>query len=253
MEKQKLHTFRNSSLVLLGMLITAAYAHATWSIIAVNRATGEVGIAGASCTSHVSGIGEIVPGKGVVVVQAMSNGEARKLGVKLLQEGATPAQVIEAMRNERFDPENQQYGVIVLAADQPPETYSGKRITVWNGVMIGDGVAVLGNTLVDEKVVSAAFAAFHAVRGRSLAERLIAALAAGANAGGDKRCGKQHATAAFLTVYRQPKDDKHFPHLKLDVYGLDKGGQSAVVLLEKEFKRWRKQSTAQCTEIYVVP
>jgi hypothetical protein len=42
------------------------------------------------------------------VVQAASNGEARKLGVKLLQEGATPAQIIEAMRNERFDPENRK-------------------------------------------------------------------------------------------------------------------------------------------------
>jgi uncharacterized Ntn-hydrolase superfamily protein len=108
MEKQELHAFRNLSLALLGVLITSAYAHATWSIIAVNRATGEVGIAGASCTSHVSGIGEIVPGKGAVVVQAASNGEARKLGVKLLQEGATPAQIIEAMRNERFDPENRK-------------------------------------------------------------------------------------------------------------------------------------------------
>ena len=208
MERQELHTFRNFCLALLGVLITTAYAHATWSIIAVNRATGEVGIAGASCTSHVSGIGEIVPGKGAVVVQAMSNGEARKLGVKLLQEGATPAQIIEAMRDERFDPENQQYGVIVLVADQSPATYSGKRITEWNGVMTGDDVAVLGNTLVDEKVVSAAFAAFHAVKGKSLGERLMAALVAGANAGGDKRCGKQHATAAFLTVYKQPKDDK---------------------------------------------
>ncbi len=253
MERRKLHIACSLSRVLLGMLITAAYAHATWSIIAVNRATGEVGIAGASCTSHVSGIGEIVSGKGAVVVQAMSNSEARKLGVRLLQEGVTPAQIIEAMRNERFDPENQQYGVIVLAADQSPATYSGKRITEWNGVMTGDGVAVLGNTLVDEKVVSAAFAAFHAVNGRNLAERLMAALVAGANAGGDKRCGKQHATAAFLTVYRQPKDDKHAPHLKLDIYGLDRGGQSAVVLLEREFKRWRKQSTAESTEIYIVP
>jgi uncharacterized Ntn-hydrolase superfamily protein len=254
MERQALSTFRNLSLAWLGVLLTTACAHATWSIMEVNRSTGEVGIAGASCTSHVSGIGEIVAGKGAVVVQAMSNGEARKLGVKLLQEGATPEQIIEAMRNERFDPENQQYGVIVLVADQSPATYSGKRITGWNGVMTEDDVAVLGNTLVDEKVISAAFAAFHTTRSRSLAERLMAALVAGANAGGDKRCGKQHATAAFLTVYKQPKGDQQLPHFKLDVYGLDKGGQSAVVLLKQEFKRWRKQSMVRrSTEIYTIP
>jgi hypothetical protein len=74
MERRELYTPRNLSLVLLGMLITTAYAHATWSIIAVNRATGEVWISGASCTSHVSGIEQIVPGKGAVVVQAMSRG-----------------------------------------------------------------------------------------------------------------------------------------------------------------------------------
>ncbi|HET9277132.1 MAG TPA: DUF1028 domain-containing protein, partial [Flavitalea sp.] len=49
---------------------------ATWSIIVIDPKTKEIGIAGASCTRSVYGIGAIIPGKGAIVVQAMSNGFA---------------------------------------------------------------------------------------------------------------------------------------------------------------------------------
>jgi uncharacterized Ntn-hydrolase superfamily protein len=60
------------------ILLLGGNALATWSIIIVDPGTGEIGIAGASCTKNCYGIGEIIPGKGAIIVQAMSNSRARR-------------------------------------------------------------------------------------------------------------------------------------------------------------------------------
>jgi uncharacterized Ntn-hydrolase superfamily protein len=225
--------------------------YATWSIIAVDLETGEIGMAGASCTRNVKGIGEYVPGKGIVVVQAMSNSDARELGIKMMQEGANPKEIISAMRNNQYEPEKQQYGVILI--NNIPETYSGNLITDWNGAITGNNFAVLGNILVGEKVVKGAFNAFNAAKGKHLSERLFLALTAGANEGGDKRCCEQHATSAFITVYK-PDDDINDPYLDLYVTEIDRGGESAVLLLSKEYEQWKKYYIDnQSTKIKVIP
>ncbi len=132
----------------------------TWSMAAIDFHTGEIGIVGASCTNNVQGIGEIIPGVGIVVVQGMSSDEARELGLKLLMDGKSPATIVEAMRAKRFEPENQQYAVVSVKADQAPATYTGKETDTWHGAVTGRGVSVQGNSLVSEAVVMNTFAVF---------------------------------------------------------------------------------------------
>ncbi len=238
-------------LAMLGILCSTARAYPTWSIMACDKTTGQIGVAGASCTEFVKGIEQIVPGKGAVVVQAMSNPKAREQAVKLLRLGATSAQILSAMRDKGFDPEDQQYGVLIPG--QSPETYSGKRITGWYGALKTSDVLVMGNCLVDSRVVVGALNAFQAAAGKSLAERLMAALAAGANAGGDKRCGEQRATSAFVSVFK-PDDNAQTPYLNLVVYGLGKGDQKAVAILEKEFDSWsRLGKDRRSTQLFILP
>ena len=246
---------RSAISAILGAILLAitASADATWSIIAVDRETGEVGVAGASCTFNVMGIAEIVPGKGAVVVQAMSNNEARHLGVEMMRDGATPEQIVEAMRDAKFDPENQQYAVVVLDADLAPATYSGAEISDWNGSATGDGVSVQGNILVDERVITDAMAAFEASAGEHLADRLVTALEAGANAGGDSRCGDQHATSAFVTVYEGDVNARR-PYLHLVLFGGEEQGEPAVEHLVEEFNLWRKHgSDHTSTRMFFMP
>src|SRR5688572_13050909 len=87
-------------------------SNATWSIIIIDPKTKEIGITGASCTPSVYGIGAIIPGKGAVIVQAMSNYAARVKGLKMLMADATPEEILKAMQDPEFDPEEQQYAVI---------------------------------------------------------------------------------------------------------------------------------------------
>ncbi|MEM8927158.1 MAG: DUF1028 domain-containing protein [Bacteroidota bacterium] len=222
---------------ILLILLFSTNSHATWSLIAVDRKTGEIGIVGASCTFDVSGIASIEPGKGAIVVQAASNYFARMEGVSLLENNASVQEILDAMMAERFDPERQQYGVILLKDGTAPLVYSGGEISDWNGEMIGDDFAVMGNILLGEQVVKKAFEAFNQNRDKSLAERLMIALKAGEESGGDARCGNQYARSAFIMVY-QPV---HGAILKLAVQGIEKGEKPAVSLLNEQFNLWYKK------------
>lgn len=230
----------NKIMVQLIFLILAttlvSNANATWSIIAVDRETGEIGIAGASCTFDVQGIASIVPGKGAIVVQAASSYFARMKGVGLMNNDASPNEILDAMKVKEFEPEKQQYGILLLAENTKPLVHSGNLIKDWNGSKIDDDFAVMGNILVSEDVISNAFSKYNSMRKNTLDERLMSALKAGEVAGGDKRCGPQFARSAFISVYN-PEDGAI---VKLCVYGIDKQGLPAVTMLDQQFKNMKK-------------
>ena len=72
----------------------------------------------------------------------------------------------------------------------------------------------------------------------NIAEILMNALEAGSTSGGDKRCGEQKASSAFIIVSK-PSDKK--PYIDLNVFGQSKGGQNAVDMLRKKFEKWTRK------------
>jgi uncharacterized Ntn-hydrolase superfamily protein len=225
-------------------LMTSGPAMATWSITAVDPKTREVGIAGASCTDFVFGIAGVVPGKGAIVAQAMSNMGAKRIGMKMLKEGASPQAVIQFItdpeRDSNFD--LQQYGVAALGFEASPATYTGAETSDWKGAAQGLGVSVQGNILTGPDVIAQALAAFEAGSGKkSLADRLMAALEAGAAAGGDSRCGEQKARSAFVIVAR-PADTADSLYLQINIPGQREGGANPIRLLRQKYDAWRSAS-----------
>jgi uncharacterized Ntn-hydrolase superfamily protein len=71
-----------------------------------------------------------------------------------------------------------------------------------------------------------------------IAEILMNALEAGSTSGGDKRCGEQRATSAFLTVAK-PNDRK--PYLHLVIFGQGNGKTNAVNLLRIKYEKWKRK------------
>lgn len=229
------------TLLMLFTSLFSTHCYATWSIIAVDHKTGEIGIVGASCTFDVSGIASIVPGIGAIIVQARSNYYARMKGVELMEKGASQEEILKVMMSDEFQPEKQQYSLVLLNSGNKPLVYSGSEIADWSGEKIGDHFAVAGNTLTEESVILEAYDAFNENRDKSFAERLMLALKAGEKAGGDKRCGTQYARSAFIMIYK-PKDGAI---LKLAVQGIEKGGKPAVTLLNEKFEFWRKEEESK--------
>lgn len=230
---------------LLGLVAgTPVPAWATWSIVAVDPRTREVGAAGASCTSFVAGIVGLAPGRGVIVVQAASNPLARMRGVELLNQGADPASIVRALRDPSFDPQDQQYGVVALDVDSGA-TWTGADAYAEAATAHGRGVTVQGNTLPSREVVHAAMAAYRAAAdaGAPLAERLLRALEAGSAAGGDRRCSPQTAYSAFLAVAR-PGDEPRQPYVRLIIPDQSETGINPVLLLRRAYDRQRGGQTS---------
>jgi uncharacterized Ntn-hydrolase superfamily protein len=217
-------------------------ALATWSVILADPVSKKIGIAGASCTYNCYGIGKIVPGKGAIVVQAMSNKFAREKGVKMIMADASPQEIMQALSDPLFDPEKQQYGVVSFLYLSSPMAFTGSATHPWQGTLTAEGVAIQGNTLANEQTIQAIMEAVLQGQQQQLPieEILMLALEAGSAAGGDKRCGNQRATSAFIMVAR-PTDKLKKPYLNLQFFGQKKGGMNAVVLLRGKYEKWKRK------------
>ncbi|WP_081165310.1 DUF1028 domain-containing protein [Niastella populi] len=150
---------KNTILVFGVMLFLHYKAFATWSIIMIDPETKEIGIAGASCSYNCYGIGEIVPGMGAVIVQAMSNNEARDKGIEMILAEASPELIILTLRDPAFDPEKQQYAVVTVKYFDNPRTYTGNATKSYNRSLTANGVSVQGNTLTNENELELILAA----------------------------------------------------------------------------------------------
>ena len=222
------------------LLLTIFYlpSFATWSIIVIDPKTKQIGIAGASCTVSVYGIGLILPGKGALVVQANGNAFARLEGFKMLMDNATPAVILEKLRQPDFDPEQQQYAIISMNDIEHPVTYSGTRTVSYAGSLTANGISVQGNMLINAEEVQAIFDAAVKAQKDSLPiqEILMLALEAGARSGGDKRCGERKASSAFIIVAKPDDVEKYW--LSLIINENDDRGH-AVEALRQKFDDWK--------------
>lgn len=226
----------------LGLLtIIVSRSQATWSIIVVDPKTKQIGIAGASCTNSVYGIGGIVPGKGAIIVQAMSNPFARSTGLKMMIANASPDEILTALKDPKFDPEHQQYAIICVDYLENPKTYTGASTTDARGALTEKGISVQGNTLVSNEELDAVLTAALKAQQDALPieDVLMLALEAGARLGGDKRCGDTRALSAFLTV-SNPNDDPKNPSINLVIYGSEKN-VNAVEALRRKFNKWKTE------------
>jgi uncharacterized Ntn-hydrolase superfamily protein len=167
----------------------------TFSIVARDPATGEMGVA---VQSHWFSVGSLVTwgeaGVGVVATQSMVDPSYGPLGLALMRAGRTAGQALEGLK--RADPHPEIRQVAMLDATGNVAAYTGEKCIPAAGHVIGEDFSVQANLMLNDKVWPEMARAFRAVRG-DLADRLLAALDAAQAVGGDIR-GKQ--SAAILIV-----------------------------------------------------
>ena len=183
----------------------------TYSIVAYDSVTGDLGIA---VQSKFPNVGGLVPwakaGVGAVATQALSNTDYGEKGLELLSRGATAPEAMRIIM--RTDPQPSQRQVGMVDAHGNSASWTGDSTFDWaggrtggraDGQMGGKGQLIVGHTyaaqaniMVSDATVRNMAQTFERSRG-SLADRLLAALVAGQAGGGDKR-GMQ--SAALLVV-----------------------------------------------------
>jgi uncharacterized Ntn-hydrolase superfamily protein len=170
-------------------------AVATFSIVARDPATGELGVA---VQSKFIAVGAVVPwakgGVGAVATQSYANTTYGPKALERLAKGEAPAAVLEALTAEDPGKDRRQAGIV--DAQGKSATFTGTKCNAWAGGLAEPDFCVQGNILAGEAVVQGMAKAFKEAQG-DLGDRLLAALLAGQDAGGDVR-GQQ--SAALLIV-----------------------------------------------------
>ena len=169
----------------------------TYSLVACDLDQGEWGVA---VQSKFLAVGSVVPWAepevGAVATQAYANPRYGPDGLALLRQGLTAEEVVRRLTEADDGRDERQLGVVDAAGGGA--TYTGSGCHDWAGGRVGAGYAAQGNILVSGETVDALVETFEATAG-SLAERLLAGLAAAQAAGGDSR-GQQ--SASLLVVRR---------------------------------------------------
>lgn len=167
----------------------------TFSIVAFDPKTKELGVA---VESKFLSVGAVVPwaqaGVGAIATQSWANTSYGPRGLRMLKQGLTPKQVGAKLIATDPNAHQRQFGIV--DAKGRAFTYTGKGCFEWAGGIAGKNFAAQGNILASAAVVDALANTFQKTSG-TLAERLVAALAAGQAAGGDRR-GQE--SAALLIV-----------------------------------------------------
>ncbi|MDF2629309.1 MAG: hypothetical protein K0R39_3140 [Symbiobacteriaceae bacterium] len=162
----------------------------TFSIVAFDAATGQLGCA---VQSKAFAVGSRVPwlqaGVGAVATQANVNPHYGSRGLELLRAGHTPADAIAGLTQSDPGYKIRQVGIVDVQGRSA--TYTGENCLEHARGLAGDGWACQGNILASADVVTAMAEAYTTTQA-PFAERLLAALAAGQEAGGDAR-GMQSA------------------------------------------------------------
>jgi len=187
--------FRTLAAALCFLLPQAA--HATWSVIAVDKATGRVVIASATCVNNTDAFlmgvqAVVVPGKGVAACQAgVDRTHANQMLVyRELQKGTDPKRIIEMLSE---DPafQSRQFGIVDLTGRHAGHSglSNGYVTQDIQGQVPGTEIyySIQGNILRPGEVIPNAVKAFVHTTG-SLTDRVMAALETADRFGGDSRC-----------------------------------------------------------------
>jgi uncharacterized Ntn-hydrolase superfamily protein len=192
--------------------------HSTFSICAIDPATGESGVA---VTTRVPFVGRAVPwaraGVGAAATQAWTVVEYGNQGLDLLAKKIEPQEAIRRLLADDKGRERRQIGLIDMQGRSA--AHSGQENGAWAGSRQGPNYTVQGNILVGPQVVDAVAGHFESTAGTTmpLAERLILALAAGQKTGGDKRWGFFQSAAIRVADPRDPGRGGDHLSLSIDV------------------------------------
>jgi len=268
--------FFRTALLFACCLLTANSASATWSVIAVDRATGRVVISSATCVPQQAFAGFpakdlrdvqaiVAPGKGVAAAQANvdSSRANQKLIYAELQKGTAPDVILTTLKE---DPRiaGRQFGIVDLQGRMAGFSGASNQAVALNkqGQVPGTQVfySIQGNILKSEAVVNEAVAAFAAAKG-ALTDRVMAAMEAADANGGDSRCScdrgpKIDAPCTAKTAHvayilealktdapgESPNDGKYSMYISVaDSDITPQEDANPVKTLRMRYDRWKKQ------------
>ena len=247
----RMHPVKSLLLSLLLLVCGFSNAQDTFSIVAVDLATGHVGSAGATCLddNQISGgaviISDVIPDVGAIHTQSYwipANQNAAH--DQVVDNGLSPEALMAWLEDndDENNPAVRQYGMADLVTGSArAAAFTGDNCFDWKGHIVGEHYAIQGNILLGEEILTQMEAGFLETEG-TLAEKLMAALQGANVAGADTRCLDEGVSSrsAFIRV-AHPGDDPDDLTLDL-VVSLTPFGVEPIDVLQAEFDAWNSTS-----------
>ncbi|MDA7501896.1 DUF1028 domain-containing protein [Chitinophagales bacterium] len=241
----------------LALLLLVPYQlSATFSIVAVDPETGQVGGAGATCLddSDIAGgiliISAVHPGKGVIHTQSYWNPNNQdNANTLMLDVGASPEELLQLLTENDWDgtPEVRQYLVADFDEEGNPRAagFTGEDCFDYKNQIVGPNYVIAGNILLNAEVLTNMEAAFLNTEG-SLADKLMAALQGANIPGADSRCLDEGVStrSAFIRVANSDDSDDYYldQSVTLTPFGVE-----PIDVLQLQYDAWK--FATECTDI----
>jgi uncharacterized Ntn-hydrolase superfamily protein len=200
------------------------YAQDTFSIVAIDTITGEVGSAGASCV-YIAGQGvrilsDVHPGVGVIHTQAYYLSANQNYARNLMNQGLSPQQIIDSLiaNDAQGNPTPRQYGIVDFRDGVVRSAaYTGENCDDYKNHITGPNYSIQGNILLGQQILDSMEARFLRADGE-LACKLMEALQGAKVVGADTRCLPDGISSigSFLRV-AQPGDDEGNLYLDFNI------------------------------------
>lgn len=240
--KHTLHLF------IFMILALAAHAQDTFSIVAVDTLTGEVGSAGASCldNSAIAGgaiiISDVLPGRGAIHTQSYWQPTNQTNAHNQMEAGLSPQEIIDWLvaNDVQNNPAIRQYGIVDFDAEGHARSaaFTGGSCFDWKGHITGPNYSIQGNILLSNAIIDSMEARFLREEG-TLADKLMAALQGANVVGADSRCAPEGVSSlsAFIRVAR-PQNDPDSLYLDLNVPETPFGVEP-IDVLQQLYDEWK--------------
>ncbi len=238
----------------LFLIYQSIFPQHTFSLVAIDSLTGEIGSAGATCLDarFLNGlpgaliISDLIPGLGAIHTQALWNRNNQRNARRRLEQGSTPSEIISWLKDHDVEnnPSVRQYGIVSLDEEGKVQSaaFTGVDCLDVKGHTTGTYYAIQGNILSGLDILDSMEARFLRTSG-SLSDRLMASLQAANVAGADIRCLSEGVSSqsAFIRVAR--RDDRP-TDLYLDIHvGFTPFGYDPLDSLQIRYNQWKAVTT----------
>jgi uncharacterized Ntn-hydrolase superfamily protein len=216
----------------------------TFSIVAVDTITGEIGSAGASCVGPIGGVGafilsDVIEQVGAIHTQASYISANQNYAHSLMLLGLSPQQIIDSLvaNDVQNNPTIRQYGIVDLTRNGESAAFTGINCLDYKGHATGNGYAIQGNILLGELIIDTMQTIFLETEG-PLAERLMKTLEAAKIIGADTRCASRGTSSqsSFIKVVRI--GDGGDPYLQ-EIVPDSPVGVDPIDILREQFDQWK--------------
>ena len=247
---------KNTVVILLLIIPFSGKSQHTFSIVAVDPITGEIGSAGATCgdsriwpgTPGAMIISDIIPGVGAIHTQAYHHLVNQSNARNRMVLGDSPQDIITWLvaNDVASRPAFRQYGVVDYNRGSPRSAaYTGSSCDDYKSHILGPNYAIQGNILLGQQILNSMESIFNNTNG-CLADKLMAAMQGAKIVGADTRCTGEGTSSlsAFLRVAK-PKDHPDFLFLDLNI-AVTPTGVEPITELQTEYDNWKANNTYHC-------